>query len=202
MCVYVCVCCPSDAICASVVVCQLRMQAVLMSRAVSTPSSRNTFYAFVIAYVEKLLNSSSDLLLFCSRVEAWPAAAELTEAGTIQRKQTVVGILQAGLGTLLLSGLTFVGKLGVHLEAFAAVITSLQQVRCAASRVVRCPCRCRTLSVFVSLVCFACCCCCCCWVIMMMMMMMMVVVVVVMIVITLISCSHGVSGVLGDVIRC
>ena len=111
-------------------VAQLRMQAVVLSRAVSQPSSDNSFYTFALQYSERLLGASAELLLFCSRVHSWPSASDLTESSTIVRKRTVVALLQSSLGSLLISALAFIGKLGVRLDSVETLAVCLQQVLC------------------------------------------------------------------------
>jgi hypothetical protein len=107
----------------------LRTQAAVLARAVDVPSSQNPLYAFVVGYLRQLLGDSSELLLFCSRMNAWPPTADITEALAIQRKTCVVEILHQCLGSLLLSALTFAGRLGLHVQAFAPLAVVMQQVR-------------------------------------------------------------------------
>ena len=101
----------------------------MLSRAVSSPSTDNPFYSFVVGYVIQLLSSASELLLFCSKVGEWPTTGgDLSEAGVIARKQVVVSVLHTCLGSLLISALTFLSKLGVHLERISDLVVALRQV--------------------------------------------------------------------------
>jgi hypothetical protein len=109
----------------------LRTQIVVTARAMTLPSLTNPYFAFLVAYVEKVLSASSELMLFCAHVDKWPQTAAIVEAAVISKKQQLAGLWQSLCGSLLLSLLTVVSKLCVHVECVARLLPALQQMLAA-----------------------------------------------------------------------